>query len=305
MPAHPIQRSILLLALLAPALSGCLTVEAQQQRSLGSDGSLTGTNDRRSAVRPADGWWTDPDPAFDRAGRAGRPVLFFFTSENSPPCQAMQREVLPEPRVRDALEQAEPVRVNVDERPELAGSYRIEQLPTFVLVTPRGEEYDRFTGFLPPGAFVETLQAALDPALSIPNLIDEIQRHPENLQAHWLLAQKYARDRNREGLDEALDAMRRADPENRKGYLDNAAYLELMTTLDPRQPADGVRAAERFLEEFPDSEFADEMTMTLAQLQYQLGRKSEAIDLLEAFPRRYPDSPLAPQVRSDLREMKR
>ena len=60
------------------------------------------------------------------------------------------------------------VALDVDEAPDLAGEFRVDQLPTFVVLSPDGEEYDRFTGFLPVSAFIRpTLQARLPRTTSL------------------------------------------------------------------------------------------------------------------------------------------
>ncbi len=259
----------------------------------------------RARPRPADGWETNLDWAFDRAKHSGQPLLLYFTSKNSPPCQAMVNEVLPDENVVDELRQVEQVRINVDEQPAMAGHYKIDQLPTYIVLDTDGTEYDRFSGFLPPQAFVEALRLAIDPDLSIDSLTRRIAKNKKDLQARWILAQKYARDRNRPALDKVLDQMRQIDPQNRKKYLDNVAYLEIMTTLNPRLPSDGVIACERFIKEFKRSEFADQIALTLAHLYYQMGDRNKAIRLLEKFPRNYPKSSLAHQVKNDLKKIRK
>ena len=254
------------------------------------------------AVDEADalGWETDLDEAFERTKRSGKPIVAMFVSNWASPVAAMIRETLSNKQVRKILRTVEAVVIDVDADSERAGEMKIDQLPTFVVLDSNGKEYDRFSGFLPPGAFIPTLQAAADPKQSIPELINHIERSPKDLEARWLLAKKYARDKRADDLTQVLDGLRDADPENRRGYLDNVAYLELMTSIDPRMPADGVRAAERFLREYPKSEFAPEVDMTLAQLAYQMGEKDRCLQILEEFPKRYPKSPLASQVAHDL-----
>ncbi|MBN1868661.1 thioredoxin family protein [Candidatus Sumerlaeota bacterium] len=250
------------------------------------------------------GWETDLDAALERARRSGKPVVEMFTTPWAPPGLAMAREVLSDERVRRALRSVETVVADPDASPERAGETKIEQLPTFVILDSDGKEYDRFGGFLPVGAFLATFEAAIDPKQAVSELVEQIARNPEDVQARWLLAKKYARDKNANDLKDTLDGIRKADPENREGYLDNAVYLDLMTALNPETPEKGVEAAERFLADFPKSEFAPEVEMTLAQLLYQAGDRERAIRLLEEFPGHYPDSPLAPQVAEDLRAMR-
>jgi outer membrane protein assembly factor BamD (BamD/ComL family) len=97
-----------------------------------------------------------------------------------------------------------------------------------------------------------------------------------------------------------LGEIRDLDPDNAKGFLDNVAFLEMMAKMNVKTPADGLRATERFLKEFPRSEYADQVALTRAHLAYQTGDKELCLRILERFHSDYPKSPLAPQVRRDL-----
>ncbi|HUT23135.1 MAG TPA: thioredoxin fold domain-containing protein [Sumerlaeia bacterium] len=249
---------------------------------------------------PLDGWRASPDAALLEARKAGKPVVLFFTRSWTPPCAAIRNEVLVEEEVRKQMRGVEAVEIDVDKEPGLAGEYKITELPTFVVLDTSGKEYDRFTGFLPPSAFLETLRAAVDRRQAPAALEEHIRSHPKDIEARWLLARKYARDRKRDELDRTLGEIRDLDPENGKGYLDNVAFLEMMTTMNVKTPADGLRATERFLKEFPQSEYADQVALTRAHLAYQTGDKDLCVRILERFHRDYPKSPLAPQVRRDL-----
>jgi len=240
------------------------------------------------------------DQALQAAAESKKPVLVFFSSNNIPPCKAMKDKVLKEQEVRDAMAAFEVVDIDVDQQPEIAGKYKVNQLPVFMVLDAKGSEIDRFGGFLPPQAFIETLRDAADPSQSIPELNRRISASKDDLEARWLLARKYARDKNRDGLDKTLVEMRQLDPKNEKGYLDGVAFLELMTSVNPKMPEDGFKTTGRFLEEFPKSKFADQVELTRAQMAYQMGDSEKCIEIMESFAQKYPTSPLAEQVKHDL-----
>ena len=101
---------------------------------------------------------------------------------------------------------------------------------------------------------METLRAAADPRQSIPVLREKIKEDNRDVKSRYLLAKKYARDKNRDGLDQMIDQVTQIDPDNREGYLDNVVFLKLMTSLNPKQPKEGLRKCEFFLRDFPDSD---------------------------------------------------
>lgn len=270
---------------------------ARAQSLEGAGGSGAGVE---KPVPALESWGSDLAGAMAIARAENRQVLVYFTSKNIPPARAMTSMVLAKMQGHPALEPFIRVQVDVDEQPEIAGQYKVNQLPVFV-VLDQGKELDRFGGFLPPKAFLDTLRAAADRRQAIPVLQKRIANDPMDLEAAWLLARKYARDKKRDDLDKTLLEMRKRDPENQKGFLDNVAFLELMTSINPKVPQDGLAATEKYLEEFPESEFADQVEMTKAQLAFQAGDVAASIRILEQFPSKYPQSPLAPQVASDLR----
>ena len=251
------------------------------------------------------GWETNLDKGLAAARTSGKVLLVFFSSKTIPPCSAMKNEVLSVPKLRSAIaKMVEMVEIDVDDQPEIAGKYKVNAMPAFVILTPDGKEIDRFDGFLPAGAFYKTLQSACDPKQSIAELTRRINENENDMEARWLLAKKYARDKNREELDTMLLEMRGLDPKNEKGYLDRVAFLELMTSLNPKMPEEGYRATERFLQEFPNSAMADQVDLARAQMAFQMGNPQKSIEILEAFSEKHPDSKLAERVAKDLQIIK-
>lgn len=255
---------------------------------------------QRAAAAPLPGWGSDLQRCVQRARDAGRMTLIFFSSKDIPPARAMRDQVLSNPRVDSALLDFELVDVDVDEQPVIAGQFKISQLPVFAVLDARGREIDRFGGFMPPRVFMETLRAAADPRQSIPVLREKIKEDNRDVKSRYLLAKKYARDKNRDGLDQMIDQVTQIDPDNREGYLDNVVFLKLMTSLNPKQPKEGLRKCEFFLRDFPDSDCSDQVDLARSQMAYQAGDTRTCLNILEDFPRNYPDSPLADQVSRDL-----
>jgi uncharacterized protein YyaL (SSP411 family) len=82
-------------------------------------------------------WSTD---AFQRAHASGRPVLLSIVARWSAACEAMETEVFAQPAVVAAVAaHAVPVRVDADQRPDIADRYGLGGWPTTVWLTPDGE----------------------------------------------------------------------------------------------------------------------------------------------------------------------
>ncbi len=77
----------------------------------------------------------------------GKPYVIDFYADWCPPCRQM-KPVFAEMEKKYGSE-IKFVKADVDEFPDLAKSYGVEAIPTFVLVNSEGEEVSRITGACP------------------------------------------------------------------------------------------------------------------------------------------------------------
>jgi protein disulfide-isomerase len=84
-------------------------------------------------------WLTDWRQARDLAQQQHRLVLLHFWSETCAPCKRLEQHVFNRPEVGRAMSSGYiPVKINVDEQPQLAKHYQVEAWPTDVIVDPSG-----------------------------------------------------------------------------------------------------------------------------------------------------------------------
>jgi thiol-disulfide isomerase/thioredoxin len=76
----------------------------------------------RKANTPNDNlpWRKDLHAAKQEAAAGSKPLLLYFTATWCGPCQAMARETWPQPQVATALASVIPVKIDVDEHPDIA-----------------------------------------------------------------------------------------------------------------------------------------------------------------------------------------
>jgi thiol:disulfide interchange protein len=93
-------------------------------------------------------WRTSLAKAREESAASRKPVLAYFTATWCGPCQEMKRTTFADPRVADALEQSVvPVKIDVDEHPEIARDFRITNIPVMQIIRPDGERGPARMGF--------------------------------------------------------------------------------------------------------------------------------------------------------------
>jgi thioredoxin-related protein len=147
-------------------LTGCGNAKESSSRSAAPPQTSTG--------EPAS-WLVNFDEAKLLAAEKKRPVLVNFTgSDWCPPCIQMKKDVLGKEVFLDfAAENLVLLELDFPKRKpqpeeiqrqneELAGKLKMDGFPTFLLLTPEGEELARHSGYLPggPERFIQWTETA-------------------------------------------------------------------------------------------------------------------------------------------------
>ena len=104
---------------------------------------------------------TVPAPVSDalaRARTANRLTLIDFYAAWCGPCQVLDRDVLGDPRVREALEEYEFVKVDTDLQIEPSDYFNVVGLPTLVVLDSGGREVYRREGMVEAGELARALR---------------------------------------------------------------------------------------------------------------------------------------------------
>lgn len=100
-------------------------------------------------------WRTDFDAARAEAAQAGKLVLVHFWTESCGPCRVLEKRVFSQPQV--ALGVANdyvPVKINANEKPELAQAFGVTRVPTDVVVAADGKPIKAFISPSTPMEYV-------------------------------------------------------------------------------------------------------------------------------------------------------
>jgi thioredoxin-related protein len=115
---------------------------------------------RFSPIESAVAWETNLQAAMRAAAAEKRPILINFSSPSCGYCRQMEADVFPQPNVLSEIERFIPLKVNAQEQPELAATYGVEALPSFVVTDASGRPWGTFEGYHEPQEFIDFLKRA-------------------------------------------------------------------------------------------------------------------------------------------------
>jgi len=103
------------------------------------------------------GWSTDYGATLTAAQSAHEPIMLYFSATWCGPCKLMTRTTLSDPTLRPALAGIAHVSVDMDQNPDLAEKYGVNVVPTFIMLTPDGDEVERVSGYQSAPDFLQWL----------------------------------------------------------------------------------------------------------------------------------------------------
>ena len=103
-------------------------------------------------------WRTTLTQAKAESASTHKPVLAYFTASWCGPCQRMKQDTWPDPRVEKALERYIPVKIDVDQHPDLAREFQVDGIPRLQIIAPDGAVGPAHVGLILPDELVNWLQ---------------------------------------------------------------------------------------------------------------------------------------------------
>ena len=85
-------------------------------------------------------WRTDYVAATAEAKQTGKPLFLYFTASWCGPCQSLKATTWADAEIDAALRAYVPVKIDIDDHPDLAAEYRVQAVPTFIVVAQTGEK---------------------------------------------------------------------------------------------------------------------------------------------------------------------
>ena len=103
-------------------------------------------------------WRTDYKAAQAEAQKSNKPLFLYFTATWCGPCQSLKTTTWADADVEKELSKFVPVKIDVDEHPDLAQQYPSDGIPHFVIAKEDGTKIRETVGAYPPQDLIEWLQ---------------------------------------------------------------------------------------------------------------------------------------------------
>ncbi len=139
-----------------------------------------------ATIQAADTWYTDLNKARAEAQHLNRPILLHFGAIWCAPCQQMERTVLSKSSVLSQIHASViPVKIDVDDHPELVKRFGVERFPTDIIIEPSGERLLETTGMHTDKEYIALINRAGSRyadllASRVPAAQNPINNSPEN-----------------------------------------------------------------------------------------------------------------------------
>jgi tetratricopeptide (TPR) repeat protein len=246
----------------------------------------------------------DLDAALEDASQQRKGVAIYFRAAWSPWAIAMERQVLPNPRVMEALDGLIRVLVDVGRSPADAERFGVVDFPTMVLLSPDGAELGRVHGY----AGVDLLRDRITTILTAappgpPPTLAEVEKR--GVEALYQSIGDLRLRGDLLGAAEAATRIVELDTDNSSGHTDNAlAFLGLLESRMGNWDR-AHKIYSRMADLYPTTELRPHLLLSLANCSAMLGLRREATSAYETFLKEYPRHTDAAYARAEVQRLKR
>jgi len=125
--------------------------------------SLVGRPGRAGSAAPSKDvpWASDYESAVKTVKKTRKPLLVVFYADWCGPCKLMEETTLQDPKVTALMEKFVPVRVDLDQRKDLAQEYMATAIPFTAVVSSEGRMVQSIIGYRSAAEFQDALQKSL------------------------------------------------------------------------------------------------------------------------------------------------
>lgn len=249
-------------------------------------------------------WGSDLEAALQRSESKDLPLVTYFHTDWCTYCRQMEATTFQDPDVIEHLAREYVlVKLNAEKDEQgirLREKFEVTAYPTFLLMTPSGEEIDRVQGYLPPESFTSALQERLEDPNAFLHVREQAEQNPADPTPQFELARKYLERGQTGRASRQLMSVIELDPENRAGHSDDSLYRLAEILAAQSEPADALLAVKSLRQRYPDSPVLANASLLEAELLIEKGEREKALAILRDFLKEYPEHESISRVRNYL-----
>jgi tetratricopeptide (TPR) repeat protein len=207
------------------------------------------------------------------------------------PCKQLEKVTYTDPKVEELLNAMIPAKWDAEkgEGIELAKEFRIGAYPTLVLLSPDGEEIDRFLGFLEPADFIRVFTDYQNGVGTVAYYEAKVTGDPKDAGSWKTLGMKYV-DAGRS--DEAKAALRAfLDLSPGAGADEKAQVTYALGEASYRSGSydEAVAIFDKVANEFEGTPWAFQAVVMGANASFKKGDKEKSVQTYMSYAKRHPD----------------
>ncbi len=228
-------------------------------------------------------WMASYEASLERARIERKPVMVYFYATWCYYCKLLDTKTLPDPEIIRLSKDFVCVRINSDRHRDLARRYRITANPIIVYLSRDGLETTRTYGYQPPSAFKITLRQILEDKSRLEELSEEYKKDSSNSEKAYLYADELMAKGLFADAEKVLEKMLSGKPKVKVEESRLALGLCRFNQGDFKKASDDLA---KFSSTYKESPRSDEAKLYLGMSLAELGKKEEALRLLDELGRR-------------------
>ncbi len=251
-------------------------------------------------------WIQSYEQALKEAQLGDKLILAYLYTDWCGYCKKMEAETFTDKTVIDEMSDRYVwLKLNAETDEEgrrLQERFNITGYPGLLLLNGEGQEMERISGFVPPGAFRERVAAAAGGPGSFVSLLRTAGREPGSVDVQYRVAEKYI---ERGEFSPAIDHLRRVielDPDNNSGKADLSYYYLALSLASQGNEEMALLELDSLVSSFPRSDYVADSAFLRGQIYYHSGNRAQAEKVLAAYVQDFPEHAHVSKARDILAE---
>lgn len=246
-------------------------------------------------------WLNDMEEGKKAAVEGKKPLLVYYTADDSRAAGEFETEVLHDPAVMAKLAAFATVMIDADVDEETPKAYNVVAYPTTIIYYANGDEVTRLTGKMATDAFLKLLadvQAGTIETLKQKEA--RLAKSPDDLALTNEIATAYVNSNRPEKAKPLLEKIVSADSENKSGLVPGAMTQLGFIDLTAQQYEPALALFGDVVKKFPAAPESRKCEVYIGDCYQLMGETDEAVAAYKAVASKYPDTPEAADANAKL-----